>query len=876
MPRRYYYDDTQAADDFVAWSLILTTGALVELIKALRPRPAVYTPEAPDNPKQVQPLTQAIGNVFKQLKDTDWSKVKPPKVDLSDPLNPKASWSEDERPQVKTLLPTSSFLFPRMVGTPVSYVVYPSQVAKDAASHIHFMTTLLRDHPRLAFEIVGEPHATYWRITDLEGRYSPNVMVSNIKTYLSGASVVEVDPTEVKSRQYPYYRQLLTFGLTNEYPAPIPFLNDLTFDPMKVIAQRLSHLDPTLEERMVYQMFVMTPSVEAQNRAGQRLREGMVKPTSGFYTKDDPLSAFDRTLIDMKMAATLYHCFIGITIESRDEARLNELGIIARDLELVTTPRHNGITIAGSNALKRAVQNEAEDSVAWFEMLLSALVQTGNPNWRQLLAVLSPAEMATLWHLPDDSFTSSNIIWAGTDVPQEVMTPQSKHSVIIGDGKFAGQPVPLYLAEEDRDSHHFVVGKTKMGKSTLFHNLVHQDIAAGHGVAVIDPHGKLINDILATSIPPKRLNDVVPVRCGKNDPPVPLNPFRIPDGLSKAAAFNYLYETLHKIYEKIWLDGQSDMVLRNVLAALLYDSEATPRDIRRLFTNTTYQEKIVSLIEDQDGSTSLSDYWRDFSQKSVGERNKLFGPIEARTNVFLGNPTIESMTCHPHTLNIKQLIRERKIVLTDLSGDEIVSEVDSLGAIFFTQFLLASQALGSIADGALPRHYLYVDEAHRFTTSPIADMYSNLRKYGLSLTLSSQYLKQLSTEILEGIWGNEGALFVFEVGEPDLAALAPQVEPSIPRTTLVNLGAYRMAVKMRFKGRTLPAFLAETRKKPTGGTPAVVPETALSRYGFMPLGDTRAWLKARYTVPKPPTSVDAKPNQEKEKPPTSDLSDYEP
>ncbi|MCA0456136.1 MAG: hypothetical protein LCI00_19315 [Chloroflexi bacterium] len=874
MPRRYYYDDHHAADEFATWALVLTTGALIELIKALRPRPAVYTPEAPDSPKQVQPLTQAIGNVFKQLKGTDWSKVKAPKVDLSDPLNPKASWAEAERPQVKTLLPTSSFLFPRMVGMPMSYVVYPPQVTKDAASHIHFLTTLLRDHPRLAFEIVAEPTTTYWRITDLEGRYSANVIMSNIGSYLEGATIVQVDPTEVKPRQFPYFRQLLTFGLKNEYPAPIPFLHDLTFDPMKVIAKRLSHLDPQLEERVVYQMFVMTPSVEAQNRGSNRLREGMVKPTSGFYPKDDPLSAFDRTLIDTKMAATLYHCFIGMTLESRDENRLSELAIIARDLELITTPRHNGLTLIGSKAIQRMVQNEAEDSVAWFEMLLSALVQSGSPNWRQLLSVLSPAEMATLWHLPDDSFTSPNIVWAGSDVPKEVTDPKSANGVIFGDGKLAGQRVPLYLAEKDRDTHAYVVGKTKMGKSTLLHNLIHQDIAAGRGVAVIDPHGELIDHILATSIPEERLQDVVPVRCGQGDPPVPLNPFRIPEGLSKTAAFNYLYETLHKIYDKIWLDGQSDMVLRNVLSALLYDPEATPRDIRRLFTNEAYQKKIVSLIEEQDGSTSLSDYWRDFAEKSVGERNKLFSPIESRTNVFLGNALIESMTCHPRTLNLKQMIAERKIILINLAGDEIVSEINSLGAIFFTQFLLASQALGYQSGDAPPRCYLYVDEAHRFTTSPVADMYSNLRKFGLSLTFSNQYLKQLSAETLEGIWGNEGTLFIFEVGQPDLVDLAPKVEPGIPRSTLLNLGAHRMVVKMRANGRSLPAFIAETRAKPTDGIPAIIPSNTLTNYGFQPLSETRTWLKARYVVSKP--LLEEKPEKKVGKTkPKSDLGDYE-
>ena len=46
------------------------------------------------------------------------------------------------------------------------------------------------------------------------------------------------------------------------------------------------------------------------------------------------------------------------------------------------------------------------------------------------------------------------------------------------------------------------------GKSTLILNLILQDIANQQGVAVLDPHGDLVDQVLA-NIPEDRLDDVI-------------------------------------------------------------------------------------------------------------------------------------------------------------------------------------------------------------------------------------------------------------------------------------------------------------------------------------------------------------------------------
>jgi DNA helicase HerA-like ATPase len=54
----------------------------------------------------------------------------------------------------------------------------------------------------------------------------------------------------------------------------------------------------------------------------------------------------------------------------------------------------------------------------------------------------------------------------------------------------------VLLAPEDRAQHLYIVGKTGLGKSTLLRNLIIQDLYAGRGVGLLDPHGDLAREVL--------------------------------------------------------------------------------------------------------------------------------------------------------------------------------------------------------------------------------------------------------------------------------------------------------------------------------------------------------------------------------------------
>jgi hypothetical protein len=60
-----------------------------------------------------------------------------------------------------------------------------------------------------------------------------------------------------------------------------------------------------------------------------------------------------------------------------------------------------------------------------------------------------------------------------------------------------------------RRRHLYVVGQTSAGISTLLLNLIAQDLAAGQGLAVLDPHDDLAKTVLL-HVPRNRNNVIMP------------------------------------------------------------------------------------------------------------------------------------------------------------------------------------------------------------------------------------------------------------------------------------------------------------------------------------------------------------------------------
>ncbi len=464
----------------------------------------------------------------------------------------------------------------------------------------------------------------------------------------------------------------------------------------------------------------------------------------------------------------------------------------------------------------------------------------------------SPEELALLWHLPHVEFGDQPIIWT-SGLPVQVTTHKGKDTIQIGTVR--REETPVYLSREDRQHHTYITGKTGMGKSTLLENLIKQDIEAGEGVAVIDPPGSLIASLLSRCIPESRLNDVVLLSCANETYPVPINPFHISPNVTSDEQLQAVLWLMKTLYREHWSSTRMETTMRNVLQLVLADPDATPLDMQEIIENPKWRTRLFSRLKKANKlSTSTERFWERFDTLSPSEQSDYASPILNRLG-FLGSAHLEMITCHPQTVDFRQLIRDKKIILIDLSGNVIASEVGMLGSIFLFNLFFASQSLFFSSNHGSHPFYLYADEVQEFVSSDLAKMLSEARKYGLSLTLASQYIGQLNDETQEAIKNNVGTKISFECGDDEARETARLYEPQITAKDMIGLGRGNAAIRTRFSGETLKPFIIRTLAPPTPTAQQVnsrlVVERSRENLHLIPSSDVREWIKQRYSDDEP-------------------------
>ena len=162
---------------------------------------------------------------------------------------------------------------------------------------------------------------------------------------------------------------------------------------------------------------------------------------------------------------------------------------------------------------------------------------------------------------------------------------------------------------------------------------------------------------------------------------------------------------------------------------------------------------------------------------------------------------------------------EGKILVVNLAKGKIGEDNSSLlGAIMIAKIQLAALSRANVPEEKRKSFYLYVDEFHNFLTLSFADILSEARKYGLSMTLSQQYIGQLDEKIRTSVFGNIGTLISFRVGAEDAKYLAREFHPVFNESDLVNLSNHHIYLKLMIDGVSSKPFSATTLIPPEIGT----------------------------------------------------------
>lgn len=388
---------------------------------------------------------------------------------------------------------------------------------------------------------------------------------------------------------------------------------------------------------------------------------------------------------------------------------------------------------------------------------------------------------------------------------------REESTTFLGKCNFRGNDRVFGMKQQDRRQHTYVIGKTGTGKTTLLENMVLQDVHAGRGVGVIDPHGEFVERILS-QIPAEREKDVVYFNPVDMEYPMGFNVLEVADQKYKHLIVSDLLGIFTKIWANVW-SARMEYILQNCIMALLDTPGTTLLGIPRILVDKDYREKIIANVKDPVvRSFWIHEYetWRDQF------RNEAIVPIQNKVGQFLNTGFIRNIVGQSKsTLNVPEIMNTRKILLVNVSKGKVGEDNSQLlGAMIITKIQLAAMERVRIPEEDRQDFYLYVDEFQNFATDSFAGILSEARKYRLNLIIAHQYVGQLvtdvSTKVRDAVFGNVGTMMAFRIGAGDAEFLEKEFTPEFVIEDLINLPNYHIYLKLMVDGITSRPFSAAT------------------------------------------------------------------
>jgi len=387
--------------------------------------------------------------------------------------------------------------------------------------------------------------------------------------------------------------------------------------------------------------------------------------------------------------------------------------------------------------------------------------------------------------------------------------PADEPLLVLGETTFRRQHQRFGLLPQDRLRHLWIIGKTGSGKSTLLSNLLRQDIQRGEGVALLDPHGDLVESVLPF-IPKKRLSDVLLFSPADREYPVSFNVFR--QGRRPHADTALLTSQLVSVFKKYWADSwgpRLEHILRNAILAVAPDPRATLLFLYRFLTDGKLRGKVTEKLTDP----VVRQFWiKEFPGYGRSLQSEAVAPALNKLGAFVAHPIVRNIVGQERSrVDLIQMMNTRGVLLANLATGSIGEDASHLlGALLLTAIQLAAMERPR---GGAPL-FVYVDEFQHFVTDSLATMLSESRKFGLGLILAHQYLAQLTDSVRDAVLGNVGSMMVFRVGASDAERLEGEFSPPFTAGDLMALPRYQAAVKLLARGEALASFSARTLSAP--------------------------------------------------------------
>ncbi len=505
----------------------------------------------------------------------------------------------------------------------------------------------------------------------------------------------------------------------------------------------------------------------------------------------------------------------------RSESFRKRLEALERKLEALTTVSANVVIFAEPRSMARLPQLRMAltNSVESAHNYLKEAAQGQGPEILQgrhfdprtgQNTVFSADELASLWHVSraGDAITARGVYLAP---PPEVVTlkrpPFDPRFRVLGEClmKTGEKGFARWPHGFDTLVHSFWCGPTGIGKSTLLAFQIVQDLCAGYGAILMEPHRDLTLSVI-DAVPQDRLGDVIWINPTGKDRSFGVNLLDYGGDPNRreivSADFNaVLKKMLGNDYEGI----RMGRLLRNAIHALV-EAEAKPTMLHLLafLQSADYRETALAAVE----NPIIRAFWEDeFTQWSASVQSTSLGPVLNRVEPLLTRMMTRHVVAQSTTtLPLRQLMDAGKIILIDLSAKDKRIGDDNAKALGTLMIALVWAAASSRVKGTYPLPtYFWVDEFQEYVAEDFVNILAEARGFGLGLNLATQYYGRLPEWMRQAVLSNCRTKLAGAIESPDEARLMERIF-SVPESQIRSLDAYTYLTRVSVNRRASDTF----------------------------------------------------------------------
>lgn len=431
----------------------------------------------------------------------------------------------------------------------------------------------------------------------------------------------------------------------------------------------------------------------------------------------------------------------------------------------------------------------------------------------QLTSYFSSEELASFFHFPNKTVETPHITWLkAKSAPVSAEVP-TEGGTFIGTGYYRGVKRPIHVDVRDRMRHMYIIGKTGVGKSELLKEMIKQDIEAGRGVCVIDPHGDLIEDTLRY-IPPDRAEDVILFDPSETERPMGLNLLEAQTEEQKHFITSAIINLMYKLYDpqRTGIIGpRFEHAVRNAMLTIMSEPGSTFIEIVRVMTDQKYVQELLPKVQDP----IVRRYWTDqIAQTSDFHKSEVLDYIVSKFGRFVTNKMMRNIIGQSKSsFDFRDVMDNGKILLINLSKGKLGEENSTfLGLLIIPKILAAAMSRVDTPEDQRRDFFLYVDEFQNFATPDFAVILSEARKYHLSLTVANQFIGQMDEEVKNAIFGNVGTQIAFRLGVTDAAYMQREFQPRFSESDLINIERFHAYMKTIVNNEPVEPFSVDMTK----------------------------------------------------------------